>query len=257
MPKTQQDIKKPLPCDQNWNDMLPTDGGRICLGCGKLVSDFRKQKWTDIAKVHSSSPIPVCGIYSKEQIDSWGLDVTSRQSSCTKLIAVSATLLALSQFSSTTLKAQTNVVQEQSLTQSSKQKPVNTKPKKKYVSGTVVVLRSDSTKMPLKNASVFIAQDSLRLNTTTDSVGRFVIDISGRFSKLPNQITLYLSHPDFMTKSVTLNKSNLKVLDITFSQVTIEDERVPLISRGQTAFYAAERPETIVKPEKKWWQFWK
>ncbi len=251
MQNAQQDIKKPLPCDQYWNDMLPTEGGRICLGCGKLVSDFRKQNWTDIAKVHSSSPIPVCGIYSKEQIDSWGHDVTSRQSSCSKLVAVSATLLAFSQFSSTTLKAQTKVVQEQSLTQSSKQKPTYTKPKQKYVSGTVVVLRSDSTKMPLKNASVFIAQDSLRLNTITDSVGRFVIDLSGRFSKLPNQITLYLSHPDFMTKSVTLDKSNLKVLDITFSQVTIEDEKVPLIDRG-TAFYAMERPETIVQPEKNW-----
>lgn len=254
----QQDIKKPIPCNQDWNEMLPTDNGRICLGCGKLVSDFRKYTWTDIAKVHSSSPIPVCGIYSEEQINSWGREIHSHQAPCSKWVTISVALLALAQLSTTTLKAQTKVVQEQAQTNKkpTKQKTINAKPKQKFVSGTVVVLQSDSTKMPLKDASILILQDSLHLKTLTDSVGRFVIDITDRFSNLPNAITLILSHPDFMTKSVSLNKNNLKVLDITFSQVTIEGEKILLISRG-TAFYIAERKEPKTRPEKKWWQFWK
>ena len=254
----QQDIKKPIPCNQNWNEMLPTDGGRICLGCGKLVSDFRKSSWADIAKVHSKSPIPVCGIYSKEQINSWGQNISIHQSSCSKLVAISAALLALAQLSPTPLKAQKTVAQEQTQTskQLLKQKPTNAKPKQKFVSGTVVVLQSDSTKLPLKDASIFVLQDSLHLKTVTDSVGRFVLDITNRFSKLPNTITLILSHPDFMTKSIPLNKNNLKVLDLTFSQIIIESNKVPLISHG-AAFYVAEIEEPTKQPENKWWLFWK
>lgn len=254
----QQDIKKPIPCNQNWNEMLPTDGGRICLGCGKLVSDFRKSSWVDIAKVHSKSPIPVCGIYSKEQINSWGQNISIHQSSCSKLVTISAALLALAQLSPTPLKAQKTVAQEQTQTskQLLKQKPTNAKPKQKFVSGTVVVLQSDSTKLPLKDASIFILQDSLYLKTVTDSVGRFVIDITSRFNNLPNAITLILSHPDIMTKSISLKKNNLKVLDITFSQIIIESKKTPLVSRG-TAYYVEVSIEPISKPEKKWWQFWK
>ena len=96
--------------------MLPTDGGRICLGCGKLVSDFRKNSWHDIAKVHSGSPIPVCGIYSDEQLNSWGHEIYTHQSSCSKLVTISAALLALAQITPTTLQAQTKITQQQTQT---------------------------------------------------------------------------------------------------------------------------------------------
>lgn len=258
----QQEVKKPIPCNQKWDDMLPTDRGRICLGCGKLVSDFRESSWKNISKVHSSSPIPVCGIYSDEQLNSWGHEIYAHQSSCSKLLTISATLLALAQLSPTTLQAQTKVTQQQ--TQSSKQpsqnKPTVTKPTKKFISGTVVVLQSDSTKRPLQHVSVFVLQDTLHLKTTTDSVGRFVIDITNRFSKLPNTITLIASHPDFGTKSITLNKSNLKSLDITFQQVTVVGKVIlgePSVS--VSSFYAAPpvQMDTLEKQttiKKKWWQ---
>ena len=70
----QENIKKPLPCNQKWDCKLKTDSGRICLGCGKLVSVFIKSSWADIAKVHNSTPIPVCGIYLEEQINYWGIE---------------------------------------------------------------------------------------------------------------------------------------------------------------------------------------
>ena len=254
------EIKKPLPCNQKWDDMLPTDRGRICLGCGKLVSDFRKYSWNDIAKTHSSTPIPVCGIYSDEQLNSWGHEIYTQQSSCSKLLITAATLFALAQLSPTTLQAQTIVTQQQTQTskQPSQNKPAVTKPTKKFISGTIVVLLSDSTKRPLQHVSVFVFQDSLHLKTITDSVGRFVIDITNRFSKLPNTITLIVSHPDYGTKSVTLNKSNLKSFDITFQQANVA-AKIEYGKPSVSYFYAAP-PEPIDTLEKqktvkiKWWQ---
>ena len=258
MLKVKPDVKKPLSCNQKWDDMLKTDGGRICFGCGKLVTDFRNSTWTDIAKAHSSTPIPVCGIYSKAQINSWGHEVSSHQLSCSNLVTISATLLALTQLPQTKLQAKTTVKLEQThaINQTSKQPSTTSKPKQKFVSGTVVILQADSSKLPFKGISIYILQDSLNLKTSTDSVGRFEINITNSFNKLPNTITLFLSHPDFMTKSVILNKNNLKVLDITFSQVMIEGKIVPLVNHG-TAFYIEESKEHIKQSEKKWWQFWK
>ncbi len=258
MLKEQQDIKKPLPCNQSWNEMVPTDGGRICLGCGKLVSDFRTSTWSEIARIHSSSPIPVCGVYSEKQINSWGQNFSNGPTSCSKLVTLSAALLAISQLSPLSVKAQTATTQEQSIKQTFKNNPAKEKPKQKFVSGTIVALQPDSTKLPLRGVSVFILQDSLHFSTVTDSAGRFVFDITNRFSRLPNTISLILTHSDFATKTIPINKNKLKVLDVTFSQVLIEGKKVPLIDRGQ-AFYVLEMPETKTKalPQKKWWQFWK
>ena len=52
-----------IPCGKN---------GRICLGCGKIVTDFRNYKMKEIVKTHLSSPAPVCGIYTDKQLNNWG-----------------------------------------------------------------------------------------------------------------------------------------------------------------------------------------
>ncbi len=259
-----KEIKKPLPCNQKWDDMLPASNGRICLGCGKLVSDFRTYSWNDIAKVHNSSPIPVCGIYSEEQLNSWGKEVSSHQSSCSKLMAISAALLALTQLSLTTAQSQTTVKQQQIQTgkQSVQNKPTIKKPTSKFISGTIVVLQPDSSKNPLEDVSVFVLQDSLHLKTTTDSVGRFVIDITKRIGKLPKIFTLILSHPDFPNKSITINKNNLKTLDITLHQVSIVGNQIPLETRISVSYFYAAPPAKIntvdkqSKLKKNWWP-WK
>lgn len=254
-----KEINKPLPCEQKWEDMLPADKGKICLGCGKLVSDFRKYSWADIAKVHSNSPIPVCGIYSEEQLNFWGKEISSHQSTGSKLMTLTAALLALIQLYPTTLQSQTKVTQQQ--TQSNKKpsqnKPLIAKASKKLISGTVVVHQSDSTKRPAYGVSIFVMQDSLLLKTTSDSMGRFEIDITYKFNKLPNRITLVVSHHDFPIKTISLNKFSNNILDITLYQKTIEARKVSLM--GHASYYYALPPvkkDTVKKERKKWWQ-WK
>lgn len=260
----QQVIKKPMPCNQKWEDMLPSERGRICLGCGKHVTDFREYSWAEITKVHNSSPIPVCGIYSDEQINSWGQKISKHQSWSSKLVTISAAFLSLTQFSPSMLNAQKAIPQEQTQTINlqEKQTPLVAKPKQKFISGTVVVLQADSSMLPLKGVLIYVLQDSLNLKTTTDSLGRFSIDITSSFNKLSNKMNLIVSHPDYLIQPITLDKNILSPLDIILSQVTVKSHRVNHIANG-TAFYAVVKTnpssdeDTLKNKKKKWWQFWK
>jgi len=216
-------MNKPLPCNQKWDDMLPSDGGRICTGCGKLVTDFRKYKWADIEKVHLSNPIPTCGIYDDKQLNYWGQQVPSDKFGCSKLVHLSAALLTLTQLLPTDLKAQTKTTTTVvTPKQTGQAKNTTSTPTKKFVSGTVVRQLADSTKLPVKNADIIIKCDEARFNTIvrTDS-GRFSIDITDKFELLPSYFKVYVNHPDFLLETIAIDKNNLHPLDITLSDVTV------------------------------------
>ena len=81
-------IPKPKYCGQNWLDMAPAEGGRICGGCNKLIMDFTKSTWREIEQVQAANNNAVCGMYTNKQLENWGQQPIN---SCTKL----ATTLAL------------------------------------------------------------------------------------------------------------------------------------------------------------------
>ncbi|MBK8625439.1 MAG: hypothetical protein IPN86_07725 [Saprospiraceae bacterium] len=253
-------VKKPSPCHQNWEDMIPAEKGRICLGCGKKVTDFRNYNWVEIEKAHKSSPIPVCGIYTDEQISSWDTNSSGQKSCSSRYFAISAALLALTQFPPNIVSAQKIDNQEQT--------PIN-KPaislenaNQKIICGTVVVINADTTMLPLKGVLIQVLQENMLLESTSDSFGRFNIDITNSFSKLPDNLDLIISHQDYLVQPITLNKNNLKPLDIILSDVTIKAKKIQFTDTN-TSFYAVVSPkstsssETLKKEQKKWWQFWK
>lgn len=259
-----QEVSKPLPCNQKWDNMIPAKGGRICLGCGKLVTDFRKKSWSDISKIHGKSLIPVCGIYTDEQLNSWGNEIFVRQYLNTKIAKLSAAFFAITQLLPVSLQSQTKQLQQQ--TQTIKQPVSNnktvSKQVKRYISGTIVLLQSDSAKMPVKGVSVSIFQDSLHLKTRSDSVGRFVIDITKQFHKLPDKISLIISHPDYQIQTYRISKKEQKSIDITLRNMGVESNEIKLVTH-MSYFYAmppqkksSNEKDTLVT-KKKWWQIYK
>lgn len=256
-------MNKPLPCNQKWNDMLPTDGGRICTGCGKLVVDFRKTSWADIQFTHLNNPTPTCGIYDEKQLNYWGQQIPSEKSGCSKLIHLSATLLALSQVFPTDIQAQTKatstVVEQKQTTQINSTTSI---PVKRIINGTVVKQLEDSTKRPVIWVSVIVCGKGWKKEVKTDVFGRFSIDITSEFSSIKPKFEITVSHPDYLVQSFTLDKYNLMPLDITLRVVTIVDKKTPLLDlrKSVSTMYAAppvaETPktDTIAKRVKKWWQ---
>jgi hypothetical protein len=191
-------IVKPLPCFQKWEDMAPYEGGRLCGGCGKVVTDFRKKSWTEIEQTHIKSSFPVCGIYDDKQINFWGQQVLSKNNflRSRKFFSAFFAFLYLS-----SPKIQLKAQPRQEIQSKQKETPSTPKPRieKKRIIGTIVKQLNDSTKIPLENAVVYLYEDSLH-KTKTDSLGRFILDISKKYNSLPKDLSLIVSHPDFPTK---------------------------------------------------------
>ena len=55
--------------------MNPTEGGRVCQQCNKLVVDFTKHRWQEIEKVQQQHNFSVCGMYRPQQLVHWGREV--------------------------------------------------------------------------------------------------------------------------------------------------------------------------------------
>lgn len=65
-------IPKPKHCNQDWLDMKPTDGGRICGACEKTIVDFSRMKWKEIELIQTENGNSVCGMYTDRQLTHWG-----------------------------------------------------------------------------------------------------------------------------------------------------------------------------------------
>jgi hypothetical protein len=55
-------------CNQYWDEMNPTEGGRTCAKCDKTIVDFSGMSFSDIAIFMSESKQPVCGYYLPGQL---------------------------------------------------------------------------------------------------------------------------------------------------------------------------------------------
>lgn len=264
----EQPLPKPLSCQQNWNDMLPHDKGRICLGCGKLVTDFRNKSWSDIEKAQRKSPLPLCGLYSEEQFNNWGKEIhATHPINFSKWLKYSAVFLSFTNLFPSQVDAQTKASDTQvKVIDKSGQQKQKAKPHRRIIRGTVVKMNPDSTKYPLRNVNIIINHKSVKLQTKTDSLGIFKIDITNKSKLLPEIITLVISHPDYPVKNIKTNQHNVKSLTVVLTEVEVKGYAVPLIDAGtgNVPYYgiAYENPKPTKKDSvvviKSWWKkLWK
>ncbi len=166
-------IPKPKHCEQNWLDMKPANGGRMCGQCQKKIIDFSKMKWAKIEKLQAEFNNELCGMYNPKQLDNWGREVP--KTSLNKLLVVTA---AVSTFG-TSLKLD---AQNDSLL----------KVKNKiFVSGTIKgKLKNGNTEL-LPYATVFL-KDTKYATTTNDS-GYYKLDITEFGSAIADQYLTFMS----------------------------------------------------------------
>lgn len=81
-------IPKPKHCGQNWLEMNPTDGGRICGQCDKKIVDFSKMSWVEIEKLQRQNNNGVCGMYNPRQLDNWGQEIPMYNNSFLKVATI-------------------------------------------------------------------------------------------------------------------------------------------------------------------------
>lgn len=89
-------IPKPKHCGQNWLEMNPTDGGRICGQCNKVIIDFSKMSWAEIEQIQRQNNNAVCGMYNSQQLDKWGEEISTRKDKLLKVAIISGLTVSLS-----------------------------------------------------------------------------------------------------------------------------------------------------------------
>ncbi|MCR5889059.1 hypothetical protein LRS06_15035 [Hymenobacter sp. J193] len=100
---TMAKLSKPKHCGQNWLEMTPAVGGRLCEPCGKVVTDFTKMTWAEIEEVQWQHNYAACGMYSAKQIANW--DKQEAASPKTGVLVAATVSLAL--VAGTAARAQT------------------------------------------------------------------------------------------------------------------------------------------------------
>lgn len=66
----------PKPCFQNWNDMIPGEGGRHCSSCSKTVTDFTSMSDEAIKQFFiANQGKHICGRFRNTQIDRIRIDL--------------------------------------------------------------------------------------------------------------------------------------------------------------------------------------
>lgn len=88
-------IPKPKHCGQNWLEMAPVQGGRICGQCEKKIVDFSKSSWTEIESLQKQHNQSLCGMYHPKQLEHWGKEVPKSDNFLLKAAVITGLAVSL------------------------------------------------------------------------------------------------------------------------------------------------------------------
>jgi len=223
------EVPKPKHCNQNWDNMLPTNGGRMCGQCDKLIVDFRKIKWKEIENIQTQNNNTVCGLYSNKQLNHWGKQPPIIETNLTKPFYITSFLISLFTInpkpSYSQVKQDTNKIVRQNYTSSfyvAESKITN----QIFIQGKMF---DAQTKEAIPFANVWI--DGTKKITTTDFQGNFILDITD----VANSLKKYIIKGSYVSYKPIEIKIKHKIKETT----TIN---LPLENGGGTMF-AVEEPK--------------
>lgn len=161
-----QPIPKPNYCGQNWLEMHPTEGGRICRQCEKKMVDFSKASWAEIEKQQRQSDRGVCGMYNPKQLEYWGQEVPTRNTAFLKAIAITGLTMsfATASYGQKTHPSGTFVIEGKIIDETTSEKLAFVEVRlKNTMTGTLTDDEGDF-RLVLSNTSSTSAPDTLEVN---------------------------------------------------------------------------------------------
>ncbi len=164
-------IKKPKSCEQKWVLMTPSEGGRICSQCNKVIIDFSKMRWRDIERIQQQNNNNLCGMYSPKQLVFWGKEVP--EINCSKIVTSTALLVTLtastSSFSQSTISIDTT--------------------KRTIINGTVTSTPNNGRYDPIVSTLVILKGTSHAVQTNSE--GQYQLDVSGYIDTIQNPALIF------------------------------------------------------------------
>ncbi len=220
-------IPKPKHCRQNWLEMTPTEGGRICRQCDKIIVDFSKMSWIEIENLQRENYNALCGMYNPRQLDYWGQAIPNHKDSLLKIATITGLTISLSLPTiGQTINTSDSIV----------------------IKGKVID-QATSEELPFANISL----RSRKVAAVTDIEGNFKLVIKNVPSTaLPD--TLEVKYVGYITKLVVfkdLNEVRNTKSDILLNGIKLELS--PSVNTG-TAFYVTKPTlgQSIKWKFKKW-----
>ncbi len=235
------EVPKPKHCNQNWDNMSPTNGGRMCGQCDKLIVDFRKIKWKEIENIQTQNNNTVCGLYSTKQLKHWGKQPPIIETNLTKPFYITTFLFSLFTINPKPTLSQTkpdtlliepdNIIPHYYVSE-----PIITN--QIFIKGKMF---DAQTKEPIPFANVWI--DGTKKVTSTDFQGNFIIDITD----VSGSLKKYIIKGSYVSYKPIEIKIKQKIKETT----TIN---LPLQNGGGTMFAVEEPKKKRFSKLKSWFK---
>ena len=203
-------LQIPEPCHENWAEMTPSEQGRFCQNCQKIVVDFSKMNDRDLTQWFAArAGERVCGRVNQRQLNRDFSYVTPLKSTFYQrtAILVSGLFFATSAYGQDYNPTEITTTGNTILVHPPKYaEPSKTEKTARILRGIVLDERGE----PIPSAYVVIKETSI--STSTDSKGIFKVVLSNKFDKT-EQIQLEVQLLGYISVERTIKLKGQDSLD--------------------------------------------
>lgn len=244
MSKISYKFKIEKPCQQDWNEMPPVDGGKYCNNCQYHVIDFSILSDIELIQIIEKSSGKICGRLTTEQLEKEILVVNNeKKGSLIKLIASFLLMTTIKTINSENLnKNTTNLSTNDSNYKETKNylKSKNAIKNDSVVNKVNFLFVDESSLLPISNVHISILK--LSINDSSDINGLFEIDAVN--FRLHEPLTLRISKNGYKPITLVYNKDEIS----TYNEIKLSPIQEVICLIGGIRPYVKK---------KKWYQFWK
>ncbi|MFK7774793.1 MAG: carboxypeptidase-like regulatory domain-containing protein [Saprospiraceae bacterium] len=239
-------INIPEPCDQNFSEMIPAQGGNFCGSCEKVIVDFTDLTDGEIAKIFMKKNGKICGQFRKNQLDR---NINLSPPAINSYRGKAASIFLSGILTTGVGNAQNNftpphIVENQQLTNTTQME--SSKKKEDYSSSnkpkTVKLMVVDDHDEALIGASVII-KDYENFGTVSDIDGSVKLTLPNEIKE--NEITLIISYIGFQTKEVSIN---FEEYDFNLKKVILNGFALT----GEVIIVGYTKPTTLYQVVRNW-----
>ena len=177
-------IKIEHPCEQNWEEMIPTQGGKYCLHCSKNIIDFTNLSDKEIIQIISKSSGTLCGSLTRNQLNRH-LSSKREHKYPTLFSKIAASFLLISLTQPTNANPLKKAIPSfvvfppETAKEKTNQEPITTGDSTVTIRGKLLDAK---TKETIPGATVLIQNSNIATSTNMD--GEFKLDVSSASSTI-------------------------------------------------------------------------
>jgi hypothetical protein len=225
----QLDLSRLPRCGQQWEQMQPVEGGRLCCQCDRVIVDFRKSSPGEIAEQMLFANQPVCGVYTPEQLAKPERPVhADRKSTFPPLVAATMALFSMQDLQATPLTntpptVQTEAVSDTTGTRAEAQ-PQDSVQVTRMISGRVIDARTGE---PLAFAAIRVVNREAGVSADFD--GYFTLDLS--------DLNARITHVDLECRYVGYQSKIVSGVEIDAEEsliIKLSDADIEMVAFGVT-----------------------